>query len=265
MLRPITDGEWAHIDDLLGSGPRPNVVGAWLWLTGRMEISRTTFESRLRVRRLTARSAGQAHAASAASNEEPDGAHGHACTAAQTPAPCPASEMPLSAVVREAQGFAPTEDDAGGGALGPELSTASELCEDDLPGQTEPPPESSGGCAAELSAEAATEPLRDETGTSTARGDEPCSAVEARLGEGAAELQSAEAMISEISGVSTVGDGLKAHEPEPADQATAATEWVAAGAHLAPPCTRRMARPEAASSAVLRPKAAAPLRQSRRA
>ena len=137
MLRPITDVEWAHIDDLLGSGPRPNVVGAWLWLTGRMEISRTTFESRLRVRRLTARSAGQAHAASAASTEEPDGAHGHACTAAQTPAPCPASEMPLSAVVREAQGLAPTEDDAGGGALGPELSTASELCEDDLAGQTE--------------------------------------------------------------------------------------------------------------------------------
>ena len=121
MLRPITDVEWAHIDDLLGSGPRPNVVGAWLWLTGRMEISRTTFESRLRVRRLTARSAGQAHAASAASTEEPDGAHGHACTAAQTPAPC----------------LAPTEDDAGGGALGPELSTASELCEDDLAGQTE--------------------------------------------------------------------------------------------------------------------------------
>ena len=210
---------------LLGSGPRPNVVGAWLWLTGRMEISRTTFESRLRVRRLTARSAGQAHAASAAGTEEPDGAHGHACTAAQTPAPC----------------LAPTEDDAGGGALGPELSTASELCEDDLAGQTEPPPESSGGCAAAHSAARATEPLRDETGTSTARGDEPCLAVEARLGEGAAELQSAEAMISEISGVSTVGDGLKAHEPEPADQATAATEWVAAGAHLAPPCTRRMA------------------------
>ena len=125
----FTDLEWAHIDDLLGSGPRPNVVGAWLWLTGRMEISRTTFESRLRVRRLTARSAGQAHAASAAGTEEPDGAHGHACTAAQTPAPC----------------LAPTEDDAGGGALGPELSTASELCEDDLAGQTEPPPESSGG------------------------------------------------------------------------------------------------------------------------
>ena len=109
MLRPITDVEWAHIDDLLGSGPRPNVVGAWLWLTGRMEISRTTFESRLRVRRLTARSAGQAHAASAASTEEPDGAHGHACTAAQTPAPC----------------LAPTEDDAG--ALAPALAAMPQL------------------------------------------------------------------------------------------------------------------------------------------
>ena len=137
MLRPITDVEWAHIDDLLGSGPRPNVVGAWLWLTGRMEISRTTFESRLRARRLTSRSAGQAHAARAASTEEPDGAHGHACTAAQTSARCPASELPLSAVGDDAPGFVPTEDDAGSGALGPELSTASELCEDDLAGQTE--------------------------------------------------------------------------------------------------------------------------------
>ena len=224
MLRPITDVEWAHIDDLLGTGPRPNVVGAWLWLTKQMEISRRTFEGRLRVRTLAARSAGQAHAASAASTEEPDGAHGHAGMAAQTPAPCPASELPLSAIVDDAPGCAPTEDDAGGGALVPELSTASELCEDELAGQTEAAPEYAGGCAAELSAEAATELLRDETGTSTARGDEPCSADEARLGEGAAELQSAEAMISEISSVRKVGDHeLKAHEPEPADQATAAT------------------------------------------
>jgi hypothetical protein len=50
MLRPFTDVEWAHIDDLLGTGPRPNVVGAWLWLTKQMEISRRTFESRVRVR-----------------------------------------------------------------------------------------------------------------------------------------------------------------------------------------------------------------------
>ena len=181
MLRPITDVEWAHIDDLLGTGPRPNVVGAWLWLTKQMENSRRTFEGRLRVRTLAARSAGQAHAASAASTEEPDGAHGHAGMAAQTPAPCPASELPLSAIVDAAPGCAPTEDDAGGGALVPELSTASELCEDELAGQTEAAPESAGGCAAELSAEAATEPLRDETGTSTARGDEPCSADQARL------------------------------------------------------------------------------------
>ena len=144
MLRPITDVEWAHLDDLLGTGPRPNVVGAWLWLTGQMEISRRTFESRLRDRRQTDGSAGQALAASAPSTEETDGAHGHACMVAQTPAPCAASKMLLSAVVD----FEPTGDDVGGGALGPELSTASELCEDNLAGQTEPAPESSGACAA---------------------------------------------------------------------------------------------------------------------
>ena len=148
MLRPITDVEWAHIDDLLGSGPRPNVIGAWLWLASRMDISRSTFESRVRARKLAARSAGQAHAASAPSTEEPDGVHGQAGMAAQTPAPCPASELPLSAFVDDAPGCAPAEDDAGGGALVPELSTASEWCEDDLAGQTEAAPESAGGCAA---------------------------------------------------------------------------------------------------------------------
>ena len=132
MLRQFTDLEWAHIDDLLGSGPRPNVVGAWLWLASRMVISRSTFESRLRGRRLTARSAGQAHAASAPSTDEPDGAHGHAGMAAQTPAACPASELPFGAVGdNDTPGYVPAEDDAGGGALGPEHDTASWLCEDD--------------------------------------------------------------------------------------------------------------------------------------
>ena len=31
MLRPIADVAWAHIGDLLGTGPRPNVVG---WVHG---------------------------------------------------------------------------------------------------------------------------------------------------------------------------------------------------------------------------------------
>ena len=56
--------------------------------------------------------------------------------------------------------------------------------------------------------------------------DEPRAADEARLGEGAAELLSAKAMIPEISGQRTVGDGREAHEPEPA----------VAGAPVSPRC-----------------------------
>ena len=54
MPRPsptITDDEWKAVDDLLGNGPRPNVVGAWRWLCSRMTISRSTFEKCLRLRR----------------------------------------------------------------------------------------------------------------------------------------------------------------------------------------------------------------------